>query len=126
MALGFATLAVEGASEVDQLWIDSLYHQIYCATAAPVRKRAAVIADRYRKDVRIVEAIRDAQRKTAIGKITEVEEAEGWGRSLTWVCANGEPVVWPKRSRPQPADGRGANGGDAAGAYDREAGSNRR
>lgn len=98
LALGFATLAVEGAAEVDKLWIDSLYHQIYCATAAPVRKRAAVIADRYRKDVRIVEAINDARRKTALGKITEVEETEGWGRSLNWVCANGEAVVWPERS----------------------------
>ena len=98
LALGFAILAVEGAAEVDKLWIDSLYHQIYCATAAPVRSRANVIADRYRKDVRIVEAINDAKRKTALGKITEVEESEGWGRSLTWVCANGEAVVWPARS----------------------------
>jgi hypothetical protein len=99
LALGFATLAVEGAGEDDRLWIDALYHQIYCETAPPVRKRAGAIANRYRKDVRIVEAIREARRKTAIGRITEAGDAEAWGRSLTWVCDNGEVVVWPKRSR---------------------------
>ena len=70
----------------------------FCATAAPVRKRAAVIADRYRKNVRIVEAINEARRKTALGKITEVENGDGWGRSLNWVCASGEAVEWPERS----------------------------
>lgn len=98
LALGFAILAVEGAADEDKLWIDSLYHQIFCSTAPAVRKRAAVIADRYRKDVRVVEAINEARRKTAIGKIIESRGEEGWGRSLNWECTNGETVIWPERS----------------------------
>jgi hypothetical protein len=98
LALGFATLAVEGADDEDRLWIDSLYHQIYCATAPAIRKRAEVIANRYRQDVRIVEEIKQARRKTAMGRITEDSDAEAWGRTLSWVCDNGEVVIWPKRS----------------------------
>jgi hypothetical protein len=97
LALAFATLAVEGAYEDDRLWIDSVYHRIFCDTAAPVRERAKVIADRFRKDKRIVEAIREARRQTAIGKIVE-QDAETFGGALTWVCANGETVAWPKRA----------------------------
>jgi hypothetical protein len=102
VALGFAILAAEGAGEEDRIWIDALYHQIYCATVPAVRKRANAIADRYRKDVRIVEAIREARGKTAIGRVIDTGAEEGWGQSLTWVCNNGETVVWPKRSRHQP------------------------
>ncbi|MEZ5924827.1 MAG: hypothetical protein R3D57_10650 [Hyphomicrobiaceae bacterium] len=98
LALGFAILAVEGAGDDDQLWIDSLYHQIYCATAPEIRVRANRIADRYRKDVRVVEAIQEARRRTAVGRITETVDKETWGRSLIWTCANGESVAWPKRS----------------------------
>lgn len=97
LALGFATLAVEGAYADDQLWIDSVYHRIYCETAPAAREKAGKIADKFRKDRRIVEAIREARRKTAIGKITE-QSSESWGNALTWTCANGEQVEWPKRA----------------------------
>lgn len=97
LALGFATLAAEGAYADDQLWIDSVYHRIYCETAPAAREKAGKIADKFRKDRRIVEAIREARRKTAIGKITE-QSSESWGNALTWTCANGEQVEWPKRA----------------------------
>lgn len=97
LALAFATLAVEGAYEDDRLWIDSVYHRIYCETSAQARERAAVIAKRFRKDKRIVEAIRAARSQTAVGKIL-AQNAESFGGALTWVCANGETVAWPKRA----------------------------
>lgn len=93
-ALVWGTLAVEGASEQDRMWIEDVYQTIYCGAAPGVRERAGqLVADWRRRAPAMTSSEPQAPGAIANSAVAEVAPAaRSGGHAAVRTCANGETV----------------------------------
>lgn len=93
-ALVWGTLAVEGASDQDRMWIEDVYQTIYCGAAPGVRERAGqLVADWRRRAPASTSAETPAAGPLAGSVLAEAAPARRpGGAAAVRTCANGERV----------------------------------
>lgn len=88
-AFALITVAVENAPDSERVWIEEIYHNIYCGAPAGTRSNAQpMVADWRQKYGRTV----TQQNRSALGALTPQADR---------TCSNGEAVPPPSRSRSQ-------------------------
>lgn len=98
-AFALISVAVENAPESDRVWIDDIYHNIYCGAPAGTRTQAqGMVADWRQKYGR---SNTSGSQRSALGMLPPQAER---------TCSNGEAVTPPPRVRSEAPVAPGAKG----------------